>query len=151
GSLTDITERKLIEEGLRESEERHRELVENINDVIFMADAQGIVTYVSPVNEWVTGYHPTEVIGRPFSEFIHPDDLPGVLKSHEQTTAGAVEPLEYRVLIKDGSVRWMRSSSRRVMQGDRFVGVRGVMTDITARRHAEELLRKSEERYRELV
>ncbi len=144
-------ERKQAELALRESEERYRELVENINDVIFSVDARGRITYISPMIEQVSGHSPSEVIGRSFVEFVHPDDRALLMESFERTCAGVVEPLEFRVVAKSGEVRWVRSSSRPILQEGQLIGVQGVITDITERKEAEIALRQSEERYRDLV
>ncbi|MBN1104950.1 MAG: response regulator [Deltaproteobacteria bacterium] len=57
---------------LRESEEKYRELVENMNEVLYAVDAAGAITYISPVSQAFAGYRPEEVLGRPFPEFILP-------------------------------------------------------------------------------
>lgn len=133
----EITERKRVEETLRESEERYRDLVENISEVIYALDEKGCVTYVSPVVEQIGGFSPSEVIGRSFTEFIHPDDLPSLIESYKRTVSGHLEPSEYRVFTKSGEVRWVRTSSRPVFEGDRIVGLRAVLMDITDRRLAQ--------------
>ena len=148
GSLTDIAQRKDAEQKLRESEERYRDLVENINDVMFVVDMAGNLTFVNSVIEHITGYHPAEVVGRPFTEFIFPEDLPTLLDSFERTKAGRLEPLEYRVIAKDGTLRWVRSSSRPIVQDGRQLGVRGVLADISDNKDAERALRESELRFR---
>jgi PAS domain S-box-containing protein len=137
-SARNVTERKLTEEALRESEENYRTLVENLNDVIYVHDASGIVTYISPVVETFGGYKPEEIVGRPFADFVHPDDLPALLVSFQKTLAGHLEPSEFRAIAKSGEVRWVRSSGRPIVKGGRVVGLRGVLTDISARKRAEQ-------------
>jgi PAS domain S-box-containing protein len=140
---SDITERKRAEEALRESEEKYRDLVENINDVIYAVDQNGVPTYVSPVIESFIGYSPSEVIGRSFiTEFIHQEDLQRMRKSFQRILSGHLEANEYRVWTKSGEIRWVRTSSRPIFEGDRVVGVHGVLADITERKRAEEALRQ---------
>jgi PAS domain S-box-containing protein len=124
--------------GLREAEERYRELVENLNDVIYTQDEQGRFTYVSPVVEALSGYHPQEMLGRPFTDFIHPADLPALLDSWQRTLAGQLEPSEFRVRLKSGAWRWARSSSRPIVRAGRVHGLHGIITDITDRKQAEQ-------------
>jgi PAS domain S-box-containing protein len=137
GCHVDLTDRRQAEEALRKSEEKHRELVENINEIVYATDEHGIITYISPVVELVMGCQPSEIVGEAFVEFIHPEDLPMLLESYRRTMAGAIEPLEYRVFAKSGDVRWVRSSSRPVFEGGRVVGLRGVIADITTHKHVE--------------
>lgn len=144
-------ERKEAEGALRESEERYRDLVEDINDVIYELDGDERVTYISPVVEEISGYSPSEIVGRPFADFLHPDDRLAVMERYREGLAGKSKPIEYRLLLKSGEIRWFRSFGRPIFQGDRVVGFRGVQTDITDRKRAEEALRESEERYRILV
>jgi PAS domain S-box-containing protein len=136
--------RKGLEEALRKSEQQHRNLIENINDVIYAIDLDGNVTYISPVVKSVMGYTPSELVGRHFSEFIHNKDLPLVMKRFEETLSGHLKPWEYRLLSKSGEYRWVRSSSRPIIEDNRVTGLQGVFIDITARKRAEEALRQSE-------
>lgn len=141
GIVEDITDRALAQETVRESRERYRGLVEEINDIIFALDGKGAVIYISPVVERLGGYAPAEVIGRPFTDFIHPDDVAAVAQSFQKVVSGNPEPSECRMLTKSGEVRWLRSSSRAITEGDWVAGLRGVLTDITERKRAEEALR----------
>jgi len=150
-SIIDVTESKRMAEMLRKSEERYRALVENVSDAIFSVDVNGKLTYISPAIEQATGYRADDVIGQPFSQFIHPDDLPGLREKFQKTLAGQSEPYELRIVDKQGVVRYIRSSSRRVMQGDRVVGVTGVMTDISTRKQMEEDLRRYSTQLEQLV
>ncbi len=94
--------------------------------------------------ESVAGYRPSEVIGRSFTEFIFPEDLPNVLNNFRQVLAQKIEPLEYRIQTKTGKTVWVRTSSRPNMVGGRAAGLRGMMTDLTDRKTAEEALMASE-------
>ncbi len=150
-SFMDITGKKRAEEALRLSEEKYRTLVEGINEVIFTIDPHGRITYMSPALERLTGYSVSDVIGEPFSRYVHPDDLPGLQASLERTLADLQEPYEFRVLARDGTVHHVVTSSRRLMENGRLVGLIGVLSDITERKRAEGALRKSEEMYRSIT
>jgi len=147
----DITERKRMEEFLKESEEQYRDLVENINDVIFRVDTSSVITYISPAIEKIGGYTPVELVGHPFIDYVHPDDLPGLLESMQRTLEGELEPYEYRVFDKQGKAVYVRTSSRPVVKQGQITGIAGVLTDISERKRAEMAIRESEERYRDLV
>jgi transcriptional regulator with PAS, ATPase and Fis domain len=70
----DIHDRKVAEDAFRKSEEKYRYLVENIPEVIYATDKDGIVSYVSPAIERLTGFPPLDMVGRHFSEFIFEED-----------------------------------------------------------------------------
>jgi PAS domain S-box-containing protein/putative nucleotidyltransferase with HDIG domain len=142
-------ERKRAEEALIESEEKYRDLVENINDIIYATDEHGIITYIAPRIEAIGGYTASEIIGRPFFDFVHKEDIPYMRDIFRQDISGPVEPHEYRAVTKSGDIRWVRVSSRPFFREGRIVGLRGVMTDITARKHTEEALQRSYQQLRE--
>jgi diguanylate cyclase (GGDEF)-like protein/PAS domain S-box-containing protein len=146
----DRTEQQKAEETLRESEQKHRDLVENINDIIYATDEHGIITYIAPRVE-AGGYKTSEIVGRSFLDFVHEEDIPHMRNMFKQDIAGRPEPHEYRAVTKAGDVRWMRTSSQPFFREGRLMGVRGVATDITARKRAEEALRESEEKYRSIL
>jgi len=149
--LRDNDERRRIAAALQRSEERFRSLIEGMNDVVFTVGLDGLVTYVSPALERLTGHTPEETIGRPFSAFIHPEDLAALRDSFARVLEGRRDPVEFRVAAKDGETRWVRSSSRRQFEGGVPVGITGSLTDITERKRAEIALRESEVRYRTLI
>jgi PAS domain S-box-containing protein len=126
-------------QALKASEKQYRDLVENISDVIYAADVHGNITYVSPAVEAFLGYNPAEVMGRHFSRFIDPRDLSQVAQRFQQYAGGeSLQPGEYRTMASSGDARWTRITSAPIFEGDQVVGVRGVLTDITAHRQMRE-------------
>ncbi|HOX06250.1 MAG TPA: PAS domain S-box protein [Planctomycetota bacterium] len=151
GFARDVTAQVETEDALRGSEERYRELVENLNDLVFALDATGTFTYLSPACRGLLGYAPEELLGRQFGEFVHPDDRSGLIDDFRLTLAGRIQPAEFRILSKSGEVRWVRTSSRPILADGRVCGLRGTAADITASVETANALRRTEERYRELV
>jgi PAS domain S-box-containing protein len=152
--LATAIERKRGEEALRQSEERFRQMAENIREVLWMVDATGTkVLYVSPSYKDVWGRSPESIFGHghKWLDAIHPED-----RRRVRTALGGDIPqrefeLEFRVVWPDGSVHWIRDRSFPVRdpsgQVERIVGI---SEDITERRLAAEALLESEERYRQL-
>jgi PAS domain S-box-containing protein len=136
-----------IEEALRRSEEKYRDLVENINDIIYSIDEKGMITYVSPAVKYLSGYDPSELIGRNFRDFILEEDLLPLEESFKKTLSGILEPFEFRFLSKLGIILWLHSSSRPITRDGSIIGLQGVITDITDRKEVEEDFRKSREKY----
>ena len=134
--------RERSDDALLESEEKYRLLVENISDVIYVLDSVGRFTYVSPVIEKVSSYKTGDLIGRNFADFVYPEDLPGLIESFNRTVQGNLQPFEYRIVDGD-NVRYARSSSQLILKDGVFVGLTGVMTDVTERKQAEEALKES--------
>lgn len=123
----------VVADKLRESQERYRVLVEEINDIIYMVDRSKVVTYISPVIEPVSGYAPSEIVGRPFLDFVHAEDVSRVDAQFQENISGHRDLIQFRfrVVTKDGDVRWARTYSRPIFLENRVVGLRGVMTDVT--------------------
>ena len=143
-SSTDVTERKRAEEALRESEERYRNLVESISDVIYAINSSGVLTYISPVVKNTLGYEPDELIGRQFLEFVHKEDHDLLMRRLSELREGIVRDSDYRVIGKHGDIKWVRTLTNPIIEEGGFVGARGVLIDITERKLTEEKLQKSE-------
>ncbi|MFC1509160.1 PAS domain-containing protein [Candidatus Omnitrophota bacterium] len=142
--VLDITEIRNIEHALRESEEKYRNLVENINGVIYLVDKNGINTYISPSVEMLLGYKQSETIGKPFAQFIHPEDLTRIMKSFKNIQFGSFISNEYRIITKSGEIRWILTSTRPHFSGDQYVGVQGICSDITELKRIEEELKSAQ-------
>lgn len=138
------------EQMLRQQQEDYRNLVENLNDVIFTLDVHGCVTYISPAIEILSHYTISELIGCSFTDFIHPDDRAGFTTSMYHTLAGHLEPYEFRLVGKDKAVRYVRTYSRPQIKEGQVTGVTGILTDISAQKQSQEALRASEQRYRSI-
>lgn len=137
--VQDITDRVRAEERLRQSEEKYRDLVERISDVIYALDADGVVTYVSPAVTSLLGYSPEEVVGQSFDRFMVSEDLDRAeQRLLEYATGRSLGSNEYRFLTASGDVRSVRVSSQPIIVEGRVTGTQGVLTDISERVWAEE-------------
>lgn len=136
--IEDITERKRTEEALKKSEEKYRDLVEDINDIIFEVDEDGSITYISPACEAVIGLPPAEFIGRPIMDFLFPEDRPVAMESVRKISSGHVHSIEVRLVNPFGELRWVRVSSRPIIKKDRVIGLRGILTDLTESKRRDE-------------
>ena len=128
---------------LMESEEKYRDLVEDLPDVVFAVDHTGALTYLSPTVESLTGYSASELTGRTFAEFLHPEDLAHSFETFQQTLAGQAMVDELRFFTKSGEMRWLRNSNKPIFAEDHVVGVHGLFSDVTERKRAEEELKKT--------
>jgi len=151
GTIIDITERKQAEESLRDSEEKFRNLVENISDVFYVSDQQGKFLYCSPNFFTISGYSPQDIYGNSFIRVIAPIDRRQVVDYYlEQTAKGSLDSMiEFRFIQKDGSIIWVEQNTRIVRDSNgKIVQFRNVARDITERKQAEKSLRDSEEKFR---
>jgi two-component system, cell cycle sensor histidine kinase and response regulator CckA len=147
GVAFNITERKRAEQALRESEEKHRLLVENSHDIVYLLDMEGRFTFVSPAWTALLGHPLTEVVGQPFRHFVHPDDFERCLAFMHSVygTRKRQEGVEYRVRHIDGSWRWHTTSAVAIRNpAGQIVGGEGIARDITKRQQAEDALKSSE-------
>jgi PAS domain S-box-containing protein len=150
---TDITERKRVEERLRETEERFRIAAETSNDIVYEWDMQHSIQWFGKIDEML-GYCPGE-FPRTFdawTDLVHPEDKKRVATAVQAYLDGRMPyAIEYRVLTKDGACRWWtaRGAVARTSDGHPIRWI-GTVTDITERKKAEEELNESEEKFRDL-
>lgn len=148
--FNDITERKRMEGALKESEEKYRLLVEKANEGICVVQDSNL-QYVNPKLTEFLGYSEGELISRPFLDFIHPEDRELALRNYRERRKGEVLPSAYpfRIVDKDGNIKWIELSSTMITWEKRPATL-NFLSNITERKQAEEALRASEERYRNL-
>jgi len=133
----EIKKRKLVEESLRQSEEKYRSIVENIYDFIYSAKPDGTITFITPnVSAW--GYSPEEIVGHSLLEFLHPDDVEHVARDFQKTvTTGEEFPTVARLKRKDGKSLYIEEYGKVLREGEKVVRVTGSVRDITDRKKAE--------------
>jgi len=145
GTHTDITERKRAEEALRASEERYRNLVENMNDIVMEVDTDGNYTYLSPNYATLSGYSVADELRESALTHIHPDDIPLVVQKLEQAFHSGRQSATYRVQKKNGEWRWLETMGQPFRASDGSIHLIAVARDITERKRAEEALKRSEQ------
>jgi PAS domain S-box-containing protein len=136
----DITERKLAEARLSESEAKYRHLIENTHDIIYSLTPEGLFTYVSPAWTILVGRPVTDIEGHLITEVVHPDDQPACFAFLQKVleTGQRQEGVEYRVQHISGEWRWHTSSATPAKNTDGLVtGYEGIGRDITERKRAE--------------
>ena len=150
--LRDITERKRMEEALRESEQRYRNLVENAPDVIYTLATDGTITSLNPAFETITGWPRAKWLGKQFASILHPDDLPLGMKFWQQILQGEMPPIfELRILSRSGHYVVGEFIATPQTQRGSVISVLGIARDITDRKRAEENLKQSEENARQFA
>ncbi|MGL5196561.1 MAG: PAS domain S-box protein [Chroococcales cyanobacterium] len=145
GYIRDITELKAREKALQMSESKFRNLIDNLNDMVFIADLNGVFNYVSPAFNPIMGYSIAELLNRPFMEFIHPDDLPHYIREFECALKGEkVLGSEHRFLHQNGNYYWhCMNVSPLLDDAGQMIACLGVTRYIHDQKQAEIALRES--------
>src|SRR3972149_1195785 len=151
-NICNAVRRRRAEKLLIESENRLRQITENMQDMLLITDMNLIITDASASHKWTLGYEPNEMIGKPIFNFIHPGDLPIVMKIAEKAlenrTGGEIEA---RFRRADGSYLLLDFVGK-VLTDDKgqITGTVVTSRDITERKIMEQSLKESEEKYRKL-
>ena len=141
----DVTDRKIAELDLRMSEERYRNVFESVRDVIATLSPDGIVTSLNPVFEPMMGWRRDQWIGKSFSDFIQPADLPLARRVFEDALKGIQSPVtEIRSKKKSGEIIVIDFTATQQILNGTLVGVLVVFRDVTERKRLEEQFRQAQ-------
>jgi PAS domain S-box-containing protein len=134
GIIQDISNIKKLEKALKKSEEKYNLLIDNLNEIIFMMDPTGKITFISPAITHQFGYSLENIVGKPFSDLVHPDDISAFEANLKNILEGKTDPYELRFLDKNGDIHHLSISSFTMMENDEVVGILGITSDITERK-----------------
>ena len=153
GTALDITDRKQTELALQQREAHFRALIEHSSDVITVLNLDGTIRFESPSIERLLGYAQHELNGRSVFEFVHHEDLPGVMEKFRLLIQlpGTPQLTEFRFRHKDGSWRNFEGIGRVIRDPDGRCSVIVNSRDITERKRTEAMLRTSQEKLRQAL
>jgi PAS domain S-box-containing protein len=148
--IYDITDRLQGEKKLKLSEKKFKNLIENINDIVFEVDEKGIIKFISSSVDKLLGYPAEEIIGTSFMNFVggNADSLLEGLKTLEENL---VLENEYSINSKNGEPKWIRLSTRAIFEDGHFKGGTGTISNITEKKFTELAQQKSEALYRSIL
>jgi len=152
GLISDITEKFGLEQKVKESESRYRNLIESVPFSIALIDQKGIVIYCNPATETLLGYSEEELIGNEFRKLpaINPKYLPTMLERFKKVINGDIlPPFDVELYKKDGSLIWISYQTSLLKLGDNFL-IQAVLNDITDRKTADLLIQEEVLKLKEL-
>jgi PAS domain S-box-containing protein len=152
GTAIDITDRKIAEDSLKESEEKYRTVVQNVREVIFKTDYTGIITFLNLYWSEITGHELEKSIGRYLFDFIHPDDKKRTINEFISIIYKRKDycRFEFRIVTSMGEYRWFLINARiKINEMSNITGTYGTLNDIHDRRLTEEELIKAKEKAEE--
>ena len=145
-TFVDITDRKLAEQTLRESEEKYRELIELAGEGVWVVDRDLVTNFINDQMAKILGYETDELLNRKITEFVSSSALPQFLRNMELRRQSQTTTYELLMQRKDGSDAWCQVSGTPLLdRNGQFTGSFGMFTDITERKLAETELRKERE------
>ena len=152
GTVEDITDKKLAEEALRESEERFKDLFESASDLIQSVDAEGRFVYVNRKWREVLGYSEEELKDLRLWDILREDQIEHCTEIFERIKKGEVfEHIETVFVAKDGRAVFVEGSVNGRLENGQFVATRGIFRDVTEQRRAKQALEDSEKRFQDIA
>jgi len=152
GVISDITEKFELEQKVKESESRYRNLFESVPFAIALIDQQGKIIYCNPATEKLLGYKIEELIGNNFRNLaaIQPDYLPMMLERFQKLLKGEIlEPFDAEFYKRNGDLVWINYQTTLVKLGEDFL-VQAILHDITDRKRADLLVQEEIKKLKEL-
>jgi diguanylate cyclase (GGDEF)-like protein/PAS domain S-box-containing protein len=153
GTVRDITQRKKYEQALLRSEEKYRTILKNIEDGYYEVDLAGNYTFYNNSLCKMFGYSRKELIGVNYRKYVDPEDTNKVFKEFNRVfkSGKPTKAFDWAIIKKDGTRCHIDTSISLITDANNnVIGFQGIVRDITEKKHAEQALKESEERYREL-
>ncbi len=150
----DVTERKKAEEALHRSEERYRNILDNMQEAYYEVDLEGNFTYFNACAVKRLGYTDEEMQGMNFRRFVDEENARSMFETYHRVfqTGEPVSGFDWEAISKAGERIWVAASvSLTRDEKGAPSGFRGIVRDVTERKKAEEALHRSEERYRNIL
>jgi PAS domain S-box-containing protein len=149
----EIEERKQAVEALRQSEERYRGLIDSASDIIYEIDLSGHFTFFNPVAVKATGFSKEDLNKKHYLELVRPDFREETQRFYfaQCKHMDSSSYYEFPIVTRDGIEVWLGQQVQLIVKSNEPVGFHAIARDITERKQAEEALRQSEEKYRDLV
>jgi hypothetical protein len=139
----DITNQRQAEIELTISKEKYQTIVENINEVIYEIDFDGIMTYISPAIQSIAGFSDSYYIGKSIQDVVYEKDLKNTIEKFDQIiSSGVKNPIEFRIRTNFDELVWLRTSSNPIIIDKKITGIRGIAMDVTKHKISDETIRK---------
>jgi PAS domain S-box-containing protein len=150
--ITDITQAKESEEILRASEKRFRNIIEKSSEGMSLVNEAGIIMEMSLAGKKILGYAENDDVGTTDANVVYPEDADKVnaVFADVISTPGSVKNAEYRFRMQNGEFIWLESAFHNLLQEPEIGAVVIHFRDISQRKYFEQVLRNSEENYRNL-
>jgi PAS domain S-box-containing protein len=152
GFTVDITERNRAQEALRESEEKYRNLVDNMNDGLYLLNTKGYYTFVNKIIEHRSGMPAEWYYSTHFLDQVLPPFREKARENFEKVLAGITPPpFEYKYVTPNGNILFVETNARPLYEKGKIIGIQGLSRDITWRKQAEEAIFNSREMLRTVL
>ena len=150
GIYRNISDRKITEEALRKSEERYRELIENVHDIIYRFDTKGIITYINAVGEKIFGLPSDEIVGKSTLDIVDNENRV-TLKHFYQRQFLEETPNtynEFEIVNPKGKKKWLGQNTSLLFENKKIIGFQAVARDITEQKKVVNALSASERKFK---
>ncbi|MCC4768799.1 PAS domain S-box protein [Methanosarcina sp. DH2] len=144
GTIQDITESKLAQQKLQQSEEKYRSFIQNFKGIAFQLDKDFNLEFIHGTVKEITGYTEEELVFGGWKQAILPEDLNLILRENKKMKSfdDYYGELDYRIKSKDGNVKWVHDIHQKIQRKGRETTYTGIVYDITEKKEAEEALAK---------
>jgi PAS domain S-box-containing protein/putative nucleotidyltransferase with HDIG domain len=154
GIVRDVTERRRAEALLKQSEEKYRTILENIEDGYYEVDIAGNFTFFNNSLCRIIGYSPEEMTGMNYRKYTDKENSKKLFQAYNKVYASgeSAKGFDWQIIRKDGTKRYVEASVSLLKDSSgKLTGCGGIVRDITERKQTEDLIKQSEEQYRLLA